>query len=167
MQVNFLSSKCMLLRQEGYQRWQSHCFCTVYKASCFAGCEELTYFWGKVVRQESFYWSLEAGVMHSPDSVALPSTDFNLFIQAIPSSHWKSRKKYKLPSEAQSWRSKNVKKIKIKSTNATNFEVFNVLIISPVPLAVWLPSVITYFLKEQIGRDIQSNSRNDWQKKKR
>lgn len=49
-------------------------------------------FWGKVFRHESFYQSLKADVIYSPDTAALPSTDFDLFTQLIP-SNWRSRKK--------------------------------------------------------------------------
>lgn len=49
-------------------------------------------FLGKVFRHESFYQSLEADVIYSPDTAALPSTDFDLFTQFIP-SNWRSKKK--------------------------------------------------------------------------
>lgn len=52
---------------------------------------------GKVFRHESFYQSLEADVIYSPDTALLPSTDFDLFTQFIP-SNWRSKKKSKLPS---------------------------------------------------------------------
>lgn len=51
-------------------------------------------FLGEVFRHESFYQSLKADVICSPDNAALPSTDFDLFTQFIP-SNWKSREKKK------------------------------------------------------------------------
>lgn len=56
---------------------------------------------GKVFRHENFYQSLKADVIYVTDTAALPSTDFDLFTQFIP-SNWKTRgKKSKLPSAAE------------------------------------------------------------------